>query len=162
MNLKTLIRFSVFIFAVILTGCASPGLVKISPDTYLLARSDRGGMFGNATAMKLAVIKEANEFAGKQGKIAIPLSVKEVPLAVGRLATIEYLFRVVSKNDPEAKRSTLLPHADFDIDTSEKQVEIKSLENIEKEITRLKNMKSKGLITEEEFSIMKKKLIERY
>lgn len=62
----------------LLAGCANPGIVKLSPDTYMLTRTDRGGIFGNASAMKADVIREATEFAAKQGKVAIP-----VPAAPG-------------------------------------------------------------------------------
>ena len=30
-----------------LTGCANPGIVKLSPDTYMLYREDHGGIFGS-------------------------------------------------------------------------------------------------------------------
>jgi len=42
-----------------LAGCANPGVVKMSPDTYMISRTDKGGIFGNASAMKADVIREA-------------------------------------------------------------------------------------------------------
>jgi hypothetical protein len=84
-----------FVSIIFLTACANPGIVKLSPDTYMLSRADRGGIFGNAAAMKVEVIQEANDFADKQGKVAIPLGLKEIPLSPGRLAQVEYQILAV-------------------------------------------------------------------
>src|SRR5438105_13790407 len=85
-------------------GCANPGIVQVSPDVYLLSRTDKGGIFGNASAMKAGVIREANNFAASQGKVAVAISLHETPLVVGsRFASVEYQFRVVDKNDPAAR-----------------------------------------------------------
>jgi hypothetical protein len=89
--------------AAVVTGCANPGIVKLSPDTYLLSRTDKGGIFGNASAMKANVIREANEFAASRGKIAVPISLKESPMYIGHFASVDYQFRVVDESDPEAR-----------------------------------------------------------
>jgi hypothetical protein len=68
----------------------------------MLARTDKGGIFGNASAMKADVIREANEFAASQGKVAVPVALKEDPMYIGHFASVEYQFRVVDKSDPEA------------------------------------------------------------
>ena len=70
----------------------------------MLSRTDKGGVFGNSSAMKADVIREANEFAASQGKIAIPLALNESPMYIGHFASVEYQFRVVSESDPEARR----------------------------------------------------------
>ena len=99
-------RISIFVAVATLVACANPGIVQISPDTYILSRTDKGGIFGNPSAMKADVLREANEFAESKSKVAIPLTVHETPLIVGqRFASVEYQFRVVDKNDPEAKRT---------------------------------------------------------
>lgn len=67
-----------------LIGCSNPGVVQISPDTYMLAKQDHAGAFGNSASFKVEVIKEAQEFAKKQGKVAIPVSTSETPMAPGR------------------------------------------------------------------------------
>src|SRR5258708_31649437 len=88
--------------AVVMSGCANPGIVQLSPDTYMRARTDRAGIFGNASAMKAKVIRDANAFAASKGKVAIALAANEVPMgtAPGQFATFEYEFRVVDPNDP--------------------------------------------------------------
>ncbi len=127
-----------------LAGCANPGIVKLSPDTYMLSRVDHGGIFGNSARMKANVISEANEFAESQGKVAIPLATNESPMWPGHFASVEYQFRVVDKNDAEAQRTSL-----------EKQPDLYA------ELTKLDDLRKKGLLTEEEFRGQKKLLLEK-
>src|SRR5690349_21261215 len=101
-------------------GCANPGIVKMSPDTYMLSRTDKGGIFGNASTMKADVIREASEFAAKQGKVAIPLALNESPMGPGHFASVEYQFRVVDQSDPEARRVNLVPRPNIVIERTEK------------------------------------------
>ena len=108
MKTLSLIFCSAGILAV--AGCAAPGVVQLSPDTYMISRTDTAGVFGNASNMKMEVIQEANEFAAKQGKVAIAISSNFIPMVVAHnVASFDYQFRVVDKNDPEAKRTSLLP-----------------------------------------------------
>ena len=157
-----------------LLGCANTGIVKLSPDTYMLSRVDHGGIFGNASAMKANVIREANEFAESQGKVAIPLASHEVPMVpggfgrMGTFASIEYQFRVVDKNDPEAGRTSLVPSPDVVIDKTERvSADIRSKDTTEKqpdlyaELTKLDDLRKKGILTEEEFQAQKKLLLEK-
>jgi hypothetical protein len=67
----------------LLAGCANPGIVKLSPDTYMLSREAHGGIFASTSALKAGVINDANAFAESQGKVAIPLSSKEKPMGNG-------------------------------------------------------------------------------
>jgi hypothetical protein len=97
-----------------LIGCAAnPPVTSLSPDTYMITRIDKGGIFGNAAAMKADVIREASEFASRQGKVAVPLFVHETPLrpCPACWASIEYQFRVGEPSDPEVRRTSLTPVA---------------------------------------------------
>ena len=97
---------------VYLVGCANPGVVKVAPDTYMLAREDHGGIFGNPSAMKEEVYRDANIFAEKQNKVAIPISATSHPVGVlGDWATFEWIFKIVNKEDPLAKESQALIEA---------------------------------------------------
>src|ERR1051326_4553371 len=105
-----------FLFSCLLIeACASsPGIVQLSRDTYLISKEDHAGIFGSLAKLKADTIREANEFAAKQGKIVIPISSKEKPVGMGpaQWATFEYQFRVVDRNDPEAHRTSLEPRSD--------------------------------------------------
>lgn len=156
---------------ILLTSCASnPGIINISPDTYMITRIDKAGIFGNAAAMKAEVFQDANNFAKKQEKVAIPISINEIPVAPGRFASIEYQFRVVSEDDPEYSRVSLKPRADYvteskntidlNINQSQESTE-KNNKDIYKELIRLDDLLKKGIITEEEFKVLKAKLLKQ-
>ncbi len=153
---------------VLFSSCANPGIVKISPDTYMLYKTDKAGIFGNAAMMKANVIREANAFAENQGKVAIPISTQSTPMARGQFATFEYQFRVVDNKDPEAQRTSLVPRADVVIAKTEKiSADIHLEETSENEvdfyteIMKLDDLRKKGLITDAEFESEKKKLLKR-
>lgn len=159
------------ILFLLLTGCANPQIVRISPDTYMLSREDHAGIFGSSAKMKSDVIREANAFAESQGKIAIPLATKEKPIGMMRpadWATVEYQFRVVDKNDPEAQRISLVPRPDFVVDKTERiSADIHTKDTTEKqpdlyaELTKLDDLRKKGVITETEFSTQKTILLNK-
>jgi hypothetical protein len=140
----------------------------MSPDTYMLSRTDKGGIFGNSAAMKADVIREATEFAAKQGKVAIPLASHEEPLQVGRsFASYEYQFRVVAPNDPEARRVNLVPRPNMVIEKTEKStVDVRTKDvtdrpkDVYTELIKLDDLRKRGIISEAEFASQKKKLLE--
>lgn len=83
----------------LLVGCVNPGVVQVSQDRYVITRTDKAGIFGNASAMKADVIQDASDFAAAKGMQAVPISVKESPLQVGRsFASITYEFKLVDKS----------------------------------------------------------------
>ena len=139
----------------------------MSPDTYMLARTDNGGVFGNASAMKADVIREANEFAASQGKIAIPLSLNESPMYIGHPASVEYQFRVVDQSDPEARRVNLAPRPNVVIEKTEKTtVDVKTKDQTDRpkdvyaELLKLDDLRKRGILSQEEFETQKKKLLD--
>lgn len=143
-----------------LTGCASnPSIVQMSPDTYLLAKSDKAGIFGNSASFKTDVIREANAFAQAQGKIAIPLNLSESPLGAGRFASIEYQFRVVDKNDTEARRTALNPRADIVVENTTKAGQPDGSRDTYADLIRLDDLRKKGILSEAEFDAQKKKIL---
>jgi hypothetical protein len=156
------------IAVLILAGCANPGIVQLSPDTYMLSRVDHAGVFGNAAALKAGVIKEANQFAESKGKVAIPVTARETPAYPGHFATFEYQFRVVDNNDAEAKRTSLVPRADVVIEKTEKiSADVRTKDESDKkadlytEIMKLDELRKKGLITDAEYESQKQKLLNR-
>lgn len=87
------------VFVLGLAGCVNPGVVQVSQNTYVIERTDKGGIFGNASAMKADVIKESQDFADSKGMVAVPVTVKESPLQVMRsFASISYTFKLVDKS----------------------------------------------------------------
>lgn len=153
--------------SIVLAGCANPGIVQVSPETYLLSREDHGGIFGSASALKVGVISDANAFAAGQGKVAIPISAHETPVGVmGKWAKFEYQFRVVDKNDPEVRRTALVPRADIVIEKTENiSADVRTKDESAKpkdvyaELIKLDDLRKKGILTDAEFEMQKKKLL---
>jgi hypothetical protein len=84
----------------------------------------------------------------------------------GHFASIEYQFRVVDRNDPEAKRTSLVPRANVVIEKTEKisaDVHTKNDKppDLYTELMKLDDLRKRGVITEEEFQAQKKRLFEQ-
>jgi hypothetical protein len=162
------VKKSIASVAILLAGCANPGIVQISPDTYLLSREDHAGIFGSSSSLKAGVIADANAFAASQGKVAIPLSTSEKPVGntPGSWAKFDYQFRVVAKNDPEARRTSLTPRADVVIEKTEKiSADVRTKDQTSKprdtysELLKLDDLRKRGILSEAEFDAQKKKLL---
>jgi hypothetical protein len=98
-----------FLVALLLVGCQNPGIVQVSGNTYMLSREDHAGIFGSASRLKAGVIRDANAFAAKQGKVAVPISAKEHQMgALADWASFEYQFKLLEKDDPEAKNASMV------------------------------------------------------
>lgn len=162
-------RTITILFICLLAGCASnPGIVNISPDTYMITRIDKAGVFGNSASMKAKVFQEAIAFAASQGKVAIPVSVSEVPMIPGRFASIEYQFRVVTTDDPEYSRVSLIPRPDV-VTESKNTIDLNINQDgtvaqdekpdVYQELIRLDDLLKRGILTEEEFQSEKAKLL---
>lgn len=152
-------------FVSTLVGCANPGVIQVSPDTYMLSREDHAGIFGNAGSLRAGVISDANNFAASQNKIAIPISSQFTPTAPGRFASFEYQFRVVNKDDPEARRTALMPRADMVVEQKQKINANVSVESVKSndlytDLLKLEDLRKKGILSKTEFEAQKKILLE--
>src|SRR5208282_3458613 len=112
------------------------------------------------------VVREANEFAEKQGKIAIPLSLNVKRLAIGRYASVEYQFRVVDQSDPVVRRDNLIPRPNIIIEKTEKTSldansngQSEHPKDIYSELIKLDDLRKRGILTQEEFEAQKTKLL---
>jgi hypothetical protein len=54
--------------ALVLTGCASTGVVPMDKDTYIVAKRSAQFGFGPADGVKADVYREANDFCAKENK----------------------------------------------------------------------------------------------
>ena len=155
--------------ATVLAGCANPGIVKISPDTYMLAREAHGGIFASAAKLKADVIEDANAFAESQGKVAIPISAKEKPMGIGpaQWASFEYQFRVVDKNDSVVRRTQLIHNPNIVIQKPDPDAmtpvpgEQGYSGDLYSKLLKLEDLRKRGILTEAEFDVQKRKLLER-
>lgn len=150
----------------ILSGCASnPGVVQTSPGVYLISREDKAGIFGNPSAMKADVIKEANEFAAKQGKVAIAVSTNSTGMYPGHFATFDYQFKLVDPNGQEAKATSVLlptPNVRTQVDVHNHESQPASLRaDVYGELVKLDDLHKKGILSDAEFEAQKKKILDQ-
>ena len=160
-------KFCSFVLIALLAGCAtSPGVVQVGPDTYLLKKEDHAGIFGNAEAMRLEVIGQANAFAESHSKIVNPISAKSHAIGIlGDWASFEFQFQLISKNDSVTLRTHLVPGSDVVADDSGKVVDTFTKKQIEKptdqydQLIKLDDLRKKGIISDVEFDVQKKKIL---
>jgi len=153
-------RVAAIALVALAAGCAKPGtVVQLSPDTYMVSRTDKAGAFGSASAMKVDAIREASEFAAGQGKVAIPLHLRETPAAAGSFASVEYQFRVLDKSDPEARRVSLVPRAEGASPEKTDTSGIDVTSDVYRDLIRLDDLRRRGILTEAEFEARKRKLL---
>lgn len=147
-----------------LAGCASnPGVVQLSPGTYFISREDKAGVFGNASAMKADVIREANEFAAKQGKLAIAVSTQSTDMHPGHFATFDYQFRLVDPDSPEARASNVLsptPQIRSQVDVHEHPTPSANKGDVYNELIKLDDLHKRGILTDAEYEAQKQKLLQ--
>jgi hypothetical protein len=159
----SLFTFFAFLPSLSMAGKPFSDVVELAPDTYSISRIDHAGVFGNAAKMQTAVIKEAQEFAASQGKVAVARHIQETPMMIGRFASIEYEFWVVDKNDPANRREDL--HRDPDRVSSEHvQVDVAqkdggSKKDLYDELLKLDDLHKRGILTDAEFEQQKQKLL---
>ena len=157
-------------------ACMSPGIVKVSADTYKLSRADGGGVYADAAAMRASVMDEANAFARGQGMIAVPVAVREDTMRVGHLSTIDYEFRLVTPGEaasqPAASQHAASPPAAA-VRQTDAVVEPRKTAAVDApptstagakpelytELVKLDELRRRGILTDEEFRAIKAKLI---
>ena len=151
------------VLALLVGACVEHGIVEVSPDTYRLSRVDGGGVFADAAAMKASVVNEANAFAASKGKVAVPVSTREEKMRVGRLSTIEYEFKLVAPGEPTTAAAVPAQTAKGVADRPAAEVppagKTDSKPDLYTELIKLDELRRRGILTEEEFQMLKKRLL---
>ncbi len=148
---------------VLFVGCQSTSeIIPLSSNTYIISRSDLGPL-GTLTRVRGKVLQDVNEFALKNGKVAIPITSKSVSRNRG-VPYFEYQFMLVEKNDPRASGGALMPRADFVIESTSNinaNINKSRSENNYDAIAKLNKLRESGAISEQEFESEKGKLLSR-
>jgi len=149
----------------LLAGCASPGVMQLSTDTYVISKSSAAGAFTNMAKLRASAIQEANAFAESKGKVAVAMGAREVVPTHG-FPSYEYQFRLLDKNDPRAQGVSLDPRADVviekhetvrrDVTTTDKT---ETKPDVYAEIMKLDDLRKRGLITDAEFETQKQRIL---
>lgn len=155
-----------------LAGCASnSGVAPIGQDTYMVSRQAATGFSGSGD-LKVKALREASQFCEKQGKKLQVVSTSEAqpPYILTNFPKAEVQFMCLDANDPDLKRTRLEKSPDVVIkrdDTLKADVDVHTKEENDKspdlytELTKLEDLRKKGILTEEEFQVQKKLLLEK-
>jgi hypothetical protein len=150
-----------------LSGCGTSGVMQLSADTYMISKTSAAGAFASRSGMQADAIREANEFAQKKGKVAVTRGSNWERPAQG-FPTFEYQFILVDKDDPRATGVSLTPRPDLVIEKTEKITgDIRTKNDTENkadlytELTKLDDLRKKGIITDAEFNTQKQKLLSK-
>jgi len=156
----------------LLAGCVTaPQIVKLPGDTYSITRTDRGGSLDDIGSTKSAMMRDANDFAAKQGKVASTVSMKDTPAAVQGFTTVEYRFTLLDK-DALPPAAVLSARADTSSAPSTKAISTPAPTSpltrtqgphsidIYGELIKLDDLRKRGILTDDEFAREKKKILD--
>ncbi len=92
-------KFVLTLFAgtLILSGCASSGVIPMDKGTYLITKRSVQVGGGEPVGVKADVYVEANSFCSKTGMDVETVNLKTSPSLVAHPGTVELQFRCVPK-----------------------------------------------------------------
>lgn len=146
-------------------SAAKREIVQVSGDVYLVTIQNKAGIFGSLPRTRQKAIRAANEFAQSRGMEAVPVAMQSTPVGgPGQWPTVEYQFRLVSPGSAPAHGTALLPRADSTLDVNVESGERASTgqpatREIYSELIKLDDLRSRGILTEDEFQQQKRKLL---
>ena len=91
-----------FFIPLLLSGCASTGVIPMGPNQYMIAKKDGTPGLGVSYQNKAEVYAEATAFCASQGKVLDVTQEKLIPAQLARLGSTEITFRCLQGGD-EAK-----------------------------------------------------------
>ena len=166
--------------AVSLVSCASTGPVPMGPNKYTISKTSPACGFRDAGGTKADLLQEIAQFCSEKGLEPEPTSIETVDGVLGRRcasATIE--FRCVTsagadfmpsgqKPDRDINRSPNNPtnsgqFGNKDAGTVKliQEVQVKKSSDKYNELKQLKELKDKGVLTQEEFDAQKQKILSK-
>ena len=166
MHRRLALAFVAMFVAALTVSCATAVAIPMGNDTYMISQTSAGGIFRSMSSLKTEVMTRANAFAESKGKVAVPIASNESPAYPGHMPNFEYQFRLVDKDDPRASGGALIPRADVVIEqktTTSADVHVKEQteksKDVYTELLKLDDLRKRGIITEAEFELQKKKLL---
>lgn len=150
--------------ALLLAGCASnSGVIPIGQDTFMVSRQAATGFSGSGT-LKAEAFQEASQHCASLGKSLQVISTHEAspPYILANFPKAEIQFMCLDAKDAELNRPKLRKDADTvieikkDIRTKNESIKPK---DVYVELIKLDDLRKKGIISEAEFEVQKKKLL---
>ena len=163
-------RASVFIILT-LCGCASnSGVVAVAKDTFMVTRQAATGFSGSGN-LKAEALREAAAYCASQGKEMKLVAVTESapPYVLGNFPKAEVIFKALPHDSPELSRDAYFDPKGIQVKVVERSDEVKKVEvkssvtnaiDVYERLEKLGELRGKGVITEEEFIIQKKRILD--
>jgi len=158
MPTKFLGRFFWLFAAVLAANCAwaeeAPAIASLGDNTYSLTVKAGNKFTRNTQKLRDQAVAAATRFCAKDGKQLKVVSVKEDKslYLVGPYAQVTLTFKALSPGDRELTAVTEDPP---------KPTAPITVDLLTSELTKLDDLRKKGLLTDEEFTVAKKKLLDR-
>jgi len=135
----------------LLSGCASTGVIRMDQDSYMIGKKDGSPGIGVSLSNKAAVYREANAFCREKGLEVKTLSETVTPAMPARLGSTELHFKCVSPTEAAQPVSPVPSKSAEAVKTAPA--------DIYEELTKLDELRKKGIITEDEFQARKAKIL---
>ena len=158
----------VFAIGIAFVGCSSSSnLAPRGDNTYVITRQAGTGISRNTAALKEEALKEATKFCDKEGKQLKVVSVNEEkpPFPTAGYARVTVVFKALNAGDPELSAAPAMAASS---DTYVNQSVTRSApiastptDDLYNELTKLDDLRKKGILTDEEFQAEKKKVLNR-
>ena len=146
--------------AMVAANCAwagdTPPVVPVGDNTYSITVKATHKFTRNTEKLKDQAMEAARQFCATEGKQLKVVSVKEDKsmYLVGGYAQATLTFKALSQGDPELAGPAVAA-------VQPKPPLPMNADLLTSELTKLDDLRKKGLLTDEEFAAAKKKLLER-
>lgn len=157
-------RNLLFFATIVIGGCAShSGVVPIGKDTFMVSRQAATGFSGSGT-LKAEAFQEATRYCEQSGKLLQVISTHEAspPYILANFPKAEIQFMCLTSADSELGRPRLAKSADTTVEIKDgrsSSVQPAKSKDVYAELIKLDDLRKKGIITEVEFNVEKKKLL---
>lgn len=89
-------KFIPLTVVLLVSACASTGVVPLGQDTYFIGKKDGSTGLGVSYKVKAEVYKEANDFCGQKGLDVQTIEVSTIPAKLAQLGSTELKFKCIS------------------------------------------------------------------
>jgi hypothetical protein len=86
----------------LLNACAHSGVVKVAPDTYMIANSEWG--FSSGAYQKAEAIKEGSTYCASIGREILVLDTSQNDVSFGKTPAAEVRFKCLVSGDPALRQ----------------------------------------------------------
>ena len=147
------------------SASSKSSLVSLGDETYAIVRQAKTGLTRDTATLKTEALQDAASYCethGKQLKVISALEMKPLFMTAD-YAKAKVIFKALNADDPELKNDISMRRAGGSaasnpVAESSKQA---PQDDLYTELTKLDELRQKGILTEDEFQAEKKKVLKR-